>query len=142
MSIFLWFFFCCQNHLWQQKCHIRRCKWVKYQCNLFLSFILFAALRPYLIVWIFVCHKKLTHLDIFLNKLCSSSAESARVACRYISIQTIYLFAIFGNFLGGCEESVRNIALKTETKWKANFWDVWFIQTYTVQKCFKGEPIR
>ena len=74
----MWIFFC-QNLFRQQKrfrIHIKGCKWVKYQYNVTsFFFILFVSLRQYLIVWICVCHKKNTHLDTFLNKLCSKSTS-------------------------------------------------------------------
>ena len=67
--------FFCQNPFGQQKCskiHTRGCKRVKYHCNLY-RFYLLVRLRLHLIVWIWVSQKEITHLDIFLNKLCSSN---------------------------------------------------------------------
>ena len=33
-------------------------------------FIHFVSLRPYLVVQVYICHKKVTRIDTFLNKLC------------------------------------------------------------------------
>ena len=47
--------------------------WVKYQCIIRCCFFTrFVSLRPYLIVWICVCHKKVTQLDTVFKKLCSN----------------------------------------------------------------------
>ena len=48
-------------------------------------FIIFVSLRPYLIVWICVFHKKVTHLDIFLNELCSRC-----VVCNILSSDELW----------------------------------------------------
>ena len=65
---FLWQIFC-QNHFGHPirlKIHIRGCKLVKYQCNLFFIFL---SVRPY---WICVSDKKCGPLENILNALCSS----------------------------------------------------------------------
>ena len=87
----MWIVFC-QKHFGQRKrlkIPIRGCKRVKYRFNLFL-FILFLSLRPYSIVWICVCHKKITHLDTFLIKLCSRSLQKNNFLVNISTKQTYF----------------------------------------------------
>ena len=53
-------------------------------------FIRFASWRPYSIVWICVCYKKVTQLDTFLDKLCSRSL--ILFLCSWCPINDIFPF--------------------------------------------------
>ena len=62
--------------LWASKSFENSYQRVEIESNINVTcffFILFLSLRQYLIVWICVCYKKVTQLDIFLNKLCFSN---------------------------------------------------------------------
>ena len=78
----------CQNHFGHHqnrlKIHIRGCNLLI--CFFFIRFVLS---RPYLIVLICVCHKNVTQLDTFLNKLCYTIVKMKRITYDISSIKYV-----------------------------------------------------
>ena len=94
-------------------------------------FIRMVSFRPYSIVWICVCHKKITHLDTFLNELCSrfrmvSSQNPENKRDIFVVLFMTFWWTTRGNFFTcsgyffvsrGCYSSFRyKVASMTCTK--------------------------
>ena len=88
----MWFFFC-RNHFRQQKrlkIHIRGCKWVKYQCNLFL-FYPFRIIKAVFNRLNLRLSQRITHLDTFLKKLCSRPFKVSRLGYMFMTFESFFL---------------------------------------------------
>ena len=61
-------------------------------------FVRFVSLRPYIILWICIRHKKVTRLDTFLSKLCSRKETFNRMSARWLLVS---YYSITASILAG-----------------------------------------